>query len=205
MANNVYFNIDLSLDASQTDLVENLGNSCKEEQGEMKWISYEVQNLPIYPVPYNEEDWYSWGCEQMGAKWVSVEDWNEHSISGYSAWSPPIPLVINLIQYIYDQVGGIPTAKVTYEDEFRNFIGVCEAWIDTDIGSGEVDWDYYEVEGTELEATLAEWSGWDPADPNFSWWDLIEAKNGEKYEPQEVLDDMVYGFFEDQKLMVRHD
>ena len=51
MANHVYFNIDLSLDAAHTALVEKLGESCAEEQGEMKWLSYEVQNLPIYPVP----------------------------------------------------------------------------------------------------------------------------------------------------------
>ena len=36
MANHVYFNIDLSLDAGQTTLVEKLGESCAEEQGEMK-------------------------------------------------------------------------------------------------------------------------------------------------------------------------
>ena len=31
MANHVYFNIEMSLDAGQTDLVEKLGNSCKEK------------------------------------------------------------------------------------------------------------------------------------------------------------------------------
>ena len=201
MANYVYFNIDLSLDAGQTELVENLAELCKTKNGEMEWLSYEVQNLPIYPVPYNEKDWYSWGCEQMGAKWVQVDDFDAHYISGHSAWSPPIPFLTNLIQYIYDQVGGIPTAKMTYEDEFRNFIGRCEVWIAGD----DVDWDFYEVEGSELEATMTEWSGWDPAHPDFDWWDLTEAKNGEEYSPQEVLDEIVYGFFEDGKVEVRHD
>ena len=201
MANHVYYDIDLSLDAGQTALVEKLGESCRTRNGEMQWVSYEVQELPIYPVPYDEKDWYSWGCENMGAKWISMEDWHEHGMNGHSAWSPPIPFLTNLIQYIYDRVGGMPTAKMTYEDEFRNFIGVCEVWIAGD----DVDWDFNEVEGSELEATMTEWSGWDPASEDFSWWDLIEAKNGQKYEPQEVLDEIVYGFFEDQKVEVRHD
>ena len=205
MANHVYFNIDLSLDAGQTELVEKLGESCKTKNGEMEWISYEVQNLPIYPVLYKENDWYSWGCEQMGAKWVSVEDWNEHYISGYSAWSPPIPFLTNLIQYIYDQVGGMPTAKMTYEDEFRNFIGVCEVWIDTNVGSGEVNWDFYEAEGTELISVMEKWSGWKTDDPDFEWWEVKLVQGGGHYEPQEVIDDMVYGFFQDQRVMVRHD
>ena len=97
MANNVYYNIDLSLDAGQTALVEKLGKSCRTTNGEMQWVSYEVQELPIYPVPYDEKDWYSWGCEHMGAKWISMEDWHEHGMSGHSAWSPPIPFLTNLI------------------------------------------------------------------------------------------------------------
>ena len=202
MANHVYFNIDLSLDAGQTALVEKLGKSCETRNGEMEWLSYEVEKLPIYPVPYDEKDWYSWGCEQMGAKWVSVDDWNEHYISGHSAWSPPTPFLINLIQHIYNEVGGNPSAKMTYEDEFRNFIGVLEVWVD---GADDVDWDYYEADGAELNETMEDWSGWDTSDPDFDWWDLTEAKNGEKYSPQEVIDEMVYGFFEDKEVKVRHD
>ena len=203
MANHVYFNIDLSLDAGQTTLVENLGEMCKTENGEMKWLSYEVQELPIYPVPYNEEDWYSWGCEHMGAKWIQVDDWNEYGMSGHSAWSPPVPFLENFIQYIFDELGGMPSAKMTYEDEFRNFVGVMECWIDED--TGQVNHDICEADGAELNEAMEEWSGWDTSDPEFSWWDLQEAKNGQEYEPQEVLDEMVYGFFEDCKVEVRHD
>tara|TARA_R100000329_G_scaffold87289_1_gene73535 strand:+ start:928 stop:1533 length:606 start_codon:yes stop_codon:yes gene_type:complete len=201
MANHVYFNIDLSLDAGQTALVEKLAESCKTKNGEMEWLSYEVQELPIYPEPYNEKDWYSWGCYNMGAKWIQVDDFNEHNISGHSAWSPCIPFLENLIQYIYNEVGGMPSAKMTYEDEFRNFIGVCEVWIEED----SVNSDFSEVDGAELNETMEDWSGWDTSDENFSWWDLTKAKNGEEYEPQEVIDEMVYGFFEDGKVEVRHD
>ena len=40
MANHVYFNIELSLDAGQTDLVQKLGKAIYSEQGEMKWPGY---------------------------------------------------------------------------------------------------------------------------------------------------------------------
>ena len=201
MANHVYFNIELSLDAGQTALVEKLSESCKTRNGEMQWLSYEVQKLPIYPEPYNEKDWYSWGCYNMGAKWIEVEDFNEHNISGHSAWSPPMPFLENLIGYIYKEVGGMPSAKMTYEDEFRNFIGTFEVWIEED----SVNSDYNEVDSDELHEVFCDWSGWDTSSEEFSWWDLCKAKNGEEYEPQEVFDEMVYGFFEDGKVEVRHD
>ena len=41
MANHVYFNIDLSLDAGQSALVEKLAESCKTKNGEMEWLSYD--------------------------------------------------------------------------------------------------------------------------------------------------------------------
>ena len=201
MANHVYFNIELSLDAGQTALVEQLSESCKTKNGEMEWLSYEVQELPIYPEPYNEKDWYSWGCYNMGAKWIQVDDFNEHNISGHSAWSPPMPFLENLIGYLYKEVGGMPSAKMTYEDEFRNFIGTFEVWIEED----SVNSDYDEIDGSELNEVMEEWSGWDTSSEDFSWWDLTKAKNGEEYEPQEVIDEMVYGFFEDGKVEVRHD
>ena len=52
---------------------------------------------------------------------------------------------------------------------------------------------------------MEDWSGWDTSSDEFSWWDLKEAKNGTEYEPQEVIDDMVYGFFEDCEVRVRQD
>ena len=95
----------------------------------------------------------------------------------------------------------MPTATMTYEDEFRNFIGKCEVWINGD----DVDWDYEEVDSDELHEVMADWSGWDTSSDEFTWWELTKAKNGKEYEPQEVMDEMVYGFFEDGKLEVRHD
>ena len=205
MANHVYFNIELSLDAGQTELVQKLSNSCKENQGEMQWLTYAVEKLPIYDTPYNEDNWYDWGCQNIGAKWVSVDDWNETNISGHSAWSPVIPFVNSLIQYIYNEVGGMPTAKMTYEDEFRNFIGVLEAWIDTNIGSGEVQYDYDEYEGEDLNQLMLEafdkTDEWFQSD-DFDWWESYPIKmkghvyKDEMWEPQQYCDELVYQYFD---------
>ena len=209
MANHVYFNIELSLDAGQTELVQKLSNSCKENQGEMQWLTYAVEKLPIYDTPYNEDNWYDWGCQNMGAKWTSVEDWNETNISGHSAWSPVIPFVNSLIQYIYNEVGGMPTAKMTYEDEFRNFIGVHEAWIDTNIGSGEVQYDYDEYEGEDLNQLMLEafdkTDEWFESD-DFDWWESYPIKmeghiyKDEMWEPQQYCDELVYQYFDSGNL-----
>ena len=32
---------------------------------------------------------------RMGLKWVSIEDYDSNYMSGYSAWSPPNPMVEN--------------------------------------------------------------------------------------------------------------
>ena len=201
MANHVYFNINLDLDDGQIALLEKTMKISETENGEMKWKSWEPHLLPIYPVKYNEDDWYGWGCEQMGAKWVTIEDYGSNYMSGHSAWSPPNPMLENLVQYIFDKVGGEVRATMTYEDEFRNYIGKSEFWID----DGQCQFDIDEVDGTELTEAMCEWSGWDTEKPDFEWWELTKAKNGNEYEPQEVIDEMVYGFFEDGRVEVRHD
>ena len=193
MANHVYFNIDLSLDAGQTALVEKLAESCKTENGEMKWLSYEVETLPIYPVPYDEKDWYSWGCEQMGAKWIQVDDWHEYGMDGHSAWSPPIPFLTNLIQYIYNEVGGQPSARMTYEDEFRNCIGVDH--FETYHEDGEYYCAHSEnyIDGGELNALLEENLQCDVSADDFEWWDEYKDTG---LVPSECVDEMVYSFWE---------
>jgi len=51
----------------------------------------------LIPRPIEEEDnWYSWNCENWGTKWdISVQDWGRDGpetiwINFDSAWSPPV-------------------------------------------------------------------------------------------------------------------
>ena len=205
MANHVYFNINLDLDDGQIALLEKTMKISETENGEMKWKSWEPHLLPIYPVKYNEDDWYGWGCEQMGAKWVTIEDYDSNYMSGHSAWSPVVPLVENLIQYIYDEVGGQPSAKMTYEDEFRNFVGIHECWIEDD----DLHSDYEEFEGHDLNDLMLEAfdkeEDWFQSD-DFDWWQMYpiamegHAYKGEDWEPQQYTDELVYQFFSNGRL-----
>ena len=195
MANNVHFNI--SIETNSEDKLKEVLDFAETDNGEMKWKTWEAHLFPIYPEPYTDEGWYAWGCDNMGAKWGCIEEADTNQIAGYSAWSPPVPMINHLAKFL----GNGTSIKMTYEDEFRNFVGVCEVWIAGD----DVDWDFYEAEGSEFIDCMEEWSGWKTDDPDFEWWEVKLVQGGGHYEPQEVIDDMVYGFFEDQKVMVRHD
>ena len=61
------------------------------------------------------------------------------------------------MQYIFDKVGGDVRANITYEDEFRNYIGKAEFWVE----DGQAHFDIDEVDSDDLITTLEEWSGWD--------------------------------------------
>ena len=69
------------------------------------------------------EDSYMWYVNNCGAKWVSVDEWDYPRLQGYSAWSHPVQLVENLLEYASKRFNVELSAIMTYEDEFRNFIG----------------------------------------------------------------------------------
>ena len=174
MANNVHYSVNLNLDDGQIALLEKTMKAVQTEEGEMKWKSWSAEELPIYPVAYDSEDWYMWGCNNMGAKWCHIEDYADDYISGYSAWSPPIPLVENLVQYIYDQVGGDVSAKLTYEDEFRNFVGYTHYYIE----EGDVIVDDESFDGEDLVDLVEEAFGMSVDNENFDAWDVYPIKKG---------------------------
>tara|TARA_B100001769_G_scaffold272042_1_gene265805 strand:+ start:2306 stop:2923 length:618 start_codon:yes stop_codon:yes gene_type:complete len=198
MANNVHFHVTLDIDEKESKLVQFLMEniSSKTSHG---WMQYEIEKLPIYPTKYDEEGWYNWSIDNMGAKWCHVEDYETDYFSGYSAWSPPIPFVKHLIQYIHDELGGKPTATMTYEDEFRNFIGKTTYFIE----AGECYDDTDEIDGEELNEVMLTAYGkeesWFASD-DFDWWEEYElvagSYKGEKWEPQTYCDELVYSFFD---------
>ena len=112
MANHVYFNIEI--------------DGLTEEQHTCLFKS-EVVKRPHWregedPIEYQEfcdiheqpfmsnvertydkdgwiEDSYMWYVNNCGAKWVSVDEWDYPRLQGYSAWSHPVQLVENLLEY----------------------------------------------------------------------------------------------------------
>ena len=183
MANNVHFNI--SIETNSEDKLKEVLDFAETDNGEMKWKTWEAHLFPIYPEPYTDEGWYAWGCDNMGAKWVCIEEADTNEISGYSAWSPPVPMINHLAKFL----GNGTSIKMTYEDEFRNFIGVAEAAYHDDT----LHEDYEELDSGDVEAWILEPLELEEIPEDFEWWEPHDKLDG--WTPQEYLDEKVWEWF----------
>jgi len=143
------------------------------------WEHGEIQKHPFLEG-YDEDNWYSWGCENIGAKWAHIEDADEGHAYIVSAWSPIIPYMESLYEHLL-KLDEEVTLRCQYEDEFRNFIGV---WQNND---------YEEIEGGELNAMFEEEYGVDMDAEDFDWSDEHE-ESGSCYD--ELYDGIVYNWFD---------
>ncbi len=201
MANHVYFNIEFDgLNEDQERKLKEIiavGTEKVERDygsGPHEMTEYSAEKFPIYATPYDEDDWYSWGCDNMGAKWVHIEEFDGFMITGHSAWSHPWPLVENLCNTLAELTETFVSAKMTYEDEFRNFFGAdffCSEFHDDEGWCCTHDEGY--MDGEELTTKLELMFG--EIHEHFEWWEEQEATNGETLVPQEYADDLVYEYF----------
>ena len=188
MANHVYFDCHIEC---QDDLankkIKDIFEVAKSQRdwNDMKIDEWDASALPIYETPCDDNNWYAWGIDNMGAKWVSIDDVSSDYFSGHSAWSPIIPLVENLMETVYKlSVDSEVNMTLFYEDEFRNFIGKCYFYIEKAFGKDE---------------------SWLKED-EFDWWAAfpITMKHhnlkGEVWSPQEYVDEIVNQFREEGKL-----
>ena len=125
---------------------------------------------------------YDWYCTNVGAKWCNIEEVEEHLIYGYSAWSAPIELLGNIAKHLKANL------RMTFEDEFRNFVGV--AWADE-----EGNTSYEEEEGDYFVDKLCEELGIEELPDNFEWHEEYEFST---IIPQEWMDDAVLTWFDEQ-------
>jgi hypothetical protein len=122
MANHVNYGVRFEQmnDAAKAKWKE-LTSRLVEEQYE-----YWMGDLWVYEGgPVNSEDVreYSWTTEHVGPKWCYIQDFDEESFHGYSAWSEPSPA----LQWILSQLAPLDPqmiTTITYEDEMPNFAGV---------------------------------------------------------------------------------
>ena len=134
----------------------------------------------------------------MRSKWVNIEDFDQYSISGYSAWSPVIPIVENLTEYLSKFDPNV-TISMTYEDEFRNFFG----YYDTESFNGTVVADHYEIEDSEFVECLEGAFGKEyNENEDFEWWEEYTLENGNTVIPSEFADEVVYNFFITKELQL---
>ena len=210
MANHVYFNISVEgLTEEQWDCLfkseEHERPHWKEGEPPIKY--HELIDLHEQPFmsniarEYDEDGWikesYQWYCDNVGAKWCNIEEWENHGyMNGYSAWSTPYQMVINMLEFASNKFNVELSAKMTYEDEFRNFIGVdhFETYKDDEYYCAH-DENY--IDGGELNTMLEEKLQCDLNDDDFEW---FEEYKDTGIVPQEWTDEVVYNFFDTGEL-----
>jgi hypothetical protein len=207
MANHVYFTIQIE---GIED--EQFNENIKEEKVTRKDYDgnpYEVtEYVEIENQPFMEEvnksfdedgyleNSYDWYCNEIGAKWCHIDECQDRYISGYSAWRQPHELVINLIEYFARKYDTEVTASMTYEDEFRNFMGKQYYGSDKEGDEGWYAWegDYSETDGDQLMEQFRElYPSIDTDDEDF-WYKEYEVE-GEKIYPSEVIDSLADNFW----------
>lgn len=208
MANHVYFNIQIEglTDEQYTCLFKTEEITRTREDGS-KWSTHELLEVHEQPfmsnVPrkYDEDGWiknsYQWYCDNCGAKWVNIEDWEGGMITGYSAWSMPTAMVENMLEYASNRFGVELTARMTYEDEFRNFIGIDKFETYSEDGEYCVSTDEDYIDGNNLTEMVEEKFDCDCREDDFEW---FEEYGDTGICPQEWLDEVVYNYFETGEL-----
>ena len=194
MANHVYFNVTVD---GNNECMKGFSSAMEMTSVERKnWTGegttivrelLDIDKLKFMPEGTYDKDGYledSWNyyVNNVGAKWCNVEEVEEDSFSGYSAWSAPTQFVVYLHEYLYDHHDKNHSIKMTYEDEFRNFIGVAH------FQDGNYDWE--EIDSAELMEELRKVFGDVVDDEDF--WDG-EYEQGD---PSEEMDNIVWEWFE---------
>jgi len=164
----------------------------------------ELEEQPFMDVGeklYTEQGWmensYDWYCDNVGAKWCHIEEMQDGYIAGYSAWRQPHELVINLMEFYANTYETEVSASMTYEDEFRNFMGKqYYGTVHDDEGWSAWEGDYSETDGTALCEQFDElFPSLNSSDDDFEWHDEHEV-DGETIYPYEVLDELADQFWE---------
>ena len=210
MANHVYFNIEI--DGLTEEQHECLFKS--EVTSRPHWIEGEdpieyKELIDLHEQPfmskvertYDKDGWiedsYNWYCFNIGAKWCHIEEWDYGMITGHSAWSHPVAMVENMLEWASNQFNIELSAKMTYEDEFRNFIGVDH--FETYHNEGEYYCAHSEnyIDGSELNELLELHLGCDVSSDDFDWYEEYKESG---LVPSECVDEMVYSFWETGEL-----
>ena len=202
MANHVYFNIELDCNLSEAVTMQTIERKMWNSDD-----TYEVQELveahefPMYAhLEYKDDNWYDWYCENVGAKWINFDDFDLDAgyISGYSAWCAPVAFVEQLVQFLSEKLNKEIVATMTYEDEFRNFIGkdVWDSYTDEDDKEWYVSHSENYIESDALNALVEKRFNVDIQSDDFEWFEPMKDVKGNEMSPQEYLDDVVYNFFD---------
>lgn len=159
MANHVYQYIEVQgSDVVQEEWANIIAKVEKEHKDPERYTEY----YPEYFVEhlgmpeYDESDSYAYYCDNVGAKWATIEEMNEDTMYIVSAWRPCIEFCDHIARHL-SHID--PDVKVInrYEDEFYNFVGASIHEKD-DYDYYEKDWDTIKEERCkDLDMTLEEY------------------------------------------------
>ncbi len=131
--------------------------------------------FPFY-TDYQEDNWYSWGIDNVGAKWANIEYIDDGFINICSAWSPVTSFSARLVEWL-GKADDAVVIRHNYTDEFYNFIGVSRFTFEEGMpieSNDEMEWD-------EILDILKEKYGFDATEEDFDWWDTHDDDEGHSY------------------------
>ena len=150
-----------------------------------------------------DENSYDWYCDNVGAKWCHIDEMQDGYITGYSAWRQPHEMVLNILEHFANKYNTEVSGSMTYEDEFRNFMGkqyygtVCGTVYDEDEVWSAWEGDYCETDADELMVAFNElYPSIDTESEDFDYYGEYKV-DGETIYPNEVLDEIADKFWED--------
>ena len=212
MANHVYFTIEITGiedDQFNENIKKVKGKRVDYDGNPYEYDDYDyIENQPFmsnttksFDESGDLENAYDWYCNEVGAKWCNVDEMQDCMINGYSAWRQPHELVINLIEYFARKYDTEVSASMTYEDEFRNFMGKQYYGSDKEQDESINGWyawegDYNETDADELMVAFNElFPSIDTNSEDFDYYGEYEV-DGETIYPNEVLDEIADRFWE---------
>jgi hypothetical protein len=103
-------------------------NKAAKELEASKDKGYILASLPLtikmqkdYLKRFGSDNWYDWACKNWGTKWGAYDcSWNKQTLSFYTAWSPPMP-VIEALSKMFPKA----TFVLQYADEGCGFCGTA--------------------------------------------------------------------------------
>jgi len=214
MANHVHFTIQVQgiEDEQFNSQVKWEKRTIKDWNGNDMEVNQivELEEQPFMDVGeklYTEQGWmensYDWYCDNVGAKWCHIDEMQDGYITGYSAWRQPHEMVLNILEHFANKYNTEVSGSMTYEDEFRNFMGkqyygtVCGTVYDEEEVWSAWEGDYCETDADELMVAFNElYPSIDTESEDFDYYGEYKV-DGETIYPNEVLDEIADKFWED--------
>lgn len=140
MANYVNFTVNFDqINEAATAKLKELYARIRNEEGSHAWFS---DMFVEGDLTYEDTGKYEWTTANIGPKWCYLEEFDEDSMHGTSAWCYPEEGIFKLLEILEETDPDIITS-VTYEDENPNFVGcsILEGSIQIDC----LEYDYEEI------------------------------------------------------------